>query len=234
MSKGGSQLTLFPEPITGARRSRVARTRMFFALWPDESVRLALARAAMVIPPGDAARASWVRTERYHLTLAFLGEIEPRQAEAAERAASEIRVRPFRLQLDTVGHFEGPNVVWIGPQGLPAELTQLKAELDRELLRFGLPVVAGKFTPHITCMRGVREAPDAPPVRIDWTVSEFVLVKSVLKPGMSRYRIVQRWPLQLDHGKLALEFPEPEVPEPQAPEPEASQPDAAESERDSG
>lgn len=232
MSKGGSQLTLFPEPITGARRSRVARTRMFFALWPDESVRLALARAAMVIPPGDAARASWVRTERYHLTLAFLGEIEPRQAEAAERAASEIRVRPFRLRLDTVGHFEGPNVVWIGPQGLPAELTQLKAELDRELLRFGLPVVAGKFTPHVTCMRGVREAPDAPPVRIDWTVSEFVLVKSVLKPGMSRYKIVQRWPLRLDHGKLALEFPEPEVPEPRAPE--RSQPDATESERDSG
>ena len=210
MSKGGSQLTLFPEPITAARRSRVARTRMFFALWPDESVRLALARAAMVIPPGDAARASWVRTERYHLTLAFLGEIEPRQAEAAERAAADVRVRPFRLQLDTVGHFEGPNVVWIGPQSLPPELTQLKAELDRELLRFGLPVVAGKFTPHITCMRGVREAPDASPVRIDWAVSEFVLVKSVLKPGMSRYKIVKRWPLVMEIGKLDLEMPEPE------------------------
>ena len=210
MSKGGSQLTLFPEPITAARRSRVARTRMFFALWPDESVRLALARAAMVIPPGDAARASWVRTERYHLTLAFLGEIEPRQAEAAERAAADVRVRPFRLQLDTVGHFEGPNVVWIGPQSLPPELTQLKAELDRELLRFGLPVVAGKFTPHITCMRGVREAPDASPVRIDWAVSEFVLVKSVLKPGMSRYKIVKRWPLVMEIGKLDLEMPEQE------------------------
>jgi len=210
LSKGGSQLTLFPEPITAARRTRVARTRMFFALWPDENVRLALARAAMVIPPGDAARASWVRTERYHLTLAFLGEIEPRQAEAAERAAADVRVRPFRLQLDTVGHFEGPNVVWIGPQSLPPELTQLKAELDRELLRFGLPVVAGRFTPHITCMRGVREAPDVSPVRIDWAVSEFVLVKSVLKPGMSRYKIVKRWPLVMEIGKLDLEMPEPE------------------------
>lgn len=196
MSRGGSQLTLFPEPITAARRSRGARVRMFFALWPDEDVRLALARAALQIPPGDAARAAWVRTERYHLTLAFLGEIEPRQAEAAERAAAEIKVRPFRLRLDTVGHFEGPNVVWIGPQSLPSELTQLKAELDRELLRFGLPVVAGKFTPHVTCIRGVREAPDAPQVRIDWPVHEFVLVKSVLKPGASRYKVVQRWPLR--------------------------------------
>jgi 2'-5' RNA ligase len=203
LSKSGSQLTLFPEPVTAVRRQRTARARMFFALWPDEEVRLALARAALVIPPGDAARASWVRTERYHMTLAFLGEIEPRQAEAAERAAAEVRVRPFRLRLDTVGHFEGPNVVWIGPQGLPPQLTQLKAELDRELLRFGLPVVAGKFTPHITCMRGVREAPDATSPQIDWAVNEFVLVKSVLKPGLSRYKIVQRWPLAATGDSMA-------------------------------
>jgi len=195
LSKGGSQLSLFPEPVGGARRPRAKRTRMFFALWPDEETRMALARAAIVIPPGDAVRAHWVRTERYHLTLAFLGEIEPLQAEAAERAAAQVCGRPFLLRLDTVGHFEGPNVVWIGPQSLPPELTQLKAELDRELLRFGLPLLAGKFTPHITCLRGVREAPDAAPPQIDWAVSEFVLVKSVIKPGMSRYKIVRRWPL---------------------------------------
>lgn len=195
MSRGGSQLTLFPEPVGESRRPRATRQRMFFALWPDESVRMALGRAALVIPPGDAARASWVRTERYHMTLAFLGEIEPRQVEAAERAAGEIRVRPFQLQLDTVGHFAGPNVVWIGPQSLPPELTQLKAELDRELLRYGLPLVQGRFTPHVTCLRGVREAPDAAPVRIDWAITEFVLVKSVLKPGASKYKVVRRWPL---------------------------------------
>ncbi len=197
MSRGGSQLTLFPEPVTGERRRRASTARMFFALWPDEKLRLELARAALQIPPGDAARAHWVRTERYHLTLAFLGEIEPRQAEAAELAASQVQVAPFRLQLDTVGHFEGANVVWIGPQGLPSELTQLKAELDRELLRYGLPVVGGKFTPHITCLRGVREAPDAPPVRINWAVGEFVLVKSVIKPGASKYKVVRRWALQV-------------------------------------
>jgi hypothetical protein len=41
-------------------------------------------------------------------------------------------------------------------------------------------------------------------------VSEFVLVKSVLKPGMSRYKIVKRWPLVMEIGKLDLEMPEPE------------------------
>ncbi|MDR3416647.1 MAG: RNA 2',3'-cyclic phosphodiesterase [Nevskia sp.] len=195
MSRRDQQLTLFPEPAEGGRRPRTTRSRMFFALWPDERIRAELARAAVLIPPGDAARASWVWTERYHLTLAFLGDIEPRQAEAAERAAAEVHGRPFRLTLDTIGHFEGPNVVWIGPQTLPPELTQLKAELDRELLRYGLPVLSDKFIPHITCLRGVREAPDAPPVRIDWMVSEFVLVRTVVKPGQSRYKVVGRWGL---------------------------------------
>mgnify|MGYP000680425572 CR=1 FL=1 len=195
MSRGGSQLGLFPEIGGPQRRRRENKARMFFALWPDEGTRLALSRAALHIPPGDAARVSLVRTERYHMTLAFLGEIEPLQAEAAQRAASEVRAKPFKLRLDTVGHFEGPNVVWIGPSTLPPEMSQLKAELDRELLRFGLPVLAGKYIPHITCLRGVPEAPDAPPVRIDWRVGEFVLVKSVLKPGASKYKIVARWPL---------------------------------------
>jgi 2'-5' RNA ligase len=195
MSKGGSQLTLFPEPLGAQRRRQAATSRVFFALWPDEATRMELWRAAQLVPPGDAARAYKVRTERYHLTLSFLGMIEQRQIDAALLAAAQVQVRPFRLQLDTVGHFEGPNVVWIGPQGMPPELTQLKAELDRELLRFGLPVVPGKFTPHITCIRGVNEAPDAHPVRIDWAVSEFVLIKSVLKPGASHYKIVGRWPL---------------------------------------
>lgn len=213
MSKGGSQLTLFPEPVGGTRRPRQAKARMFFALWPDEDTRMALARAAIVIPPGDAVRAHWVRTERYHLTLAFLGEIEPRQAEAAELAAGQVQAAPFRLQLDTVGHFEGPNVVWIGPQFLPPELTQLKAELDRELLRYGLPLVSGKFTPHITCLRGVREAPDAPPVNIGWSVDEFVLVKSVVKPGSSKYKVVKRWPLR----RPGLDLRQPEEPEDELP-----------------
>jgi 2'-5' RNA ligase len=195
LSRGGSQLALFDDLPEGARKRRPTRSRMFFALWPDEGLRQALAAAAAHVPPGDAARSYRVKPERFHLTLAFLGLLEPRQVEAAQRAAAEVRARPFRLRLDQVGHFEGPNVVWIGPLALPPELAQLKAELDRELLRFGLPVAGGPFIPHITCLRGVREAPDAQAPDLAWEVGEFVLVKSVLKPGASYYKLVGRWPL---------------------------------------
>ncbi|MBL6749072.1 MAG: RNA 2',3'-cyclic phosphodiesterase [Nevskia sp.] len=186
---------MFPELPQGARTRRPKLTRAFFALWPDAGVRQAVMRAADQIPPGGAGRLQRVKSDRYHLTLAFLGNLEPRQLEAAARAGAEVRAAAFALRLDQVGHFDGPHVAWVGPSSLCRGLVQLKAELDRELLRFGLPVAAGAFVPHITCLRGVREPPDALPLRIDWTVTEFVLVKSVAKDGVSQYKIVRRWPL---------------------------------------
>jgi 2'-5' RNA ligase len=195
LAKGESQLALFPELPPGVRKRPPKLTRAFFALWPDAAVRQALMRTADQIPPGDAGRLQRVKSDRYHLTLAFLGNIEARQIEAAERAAGAVCAPAFVLRLDSIGHFAGPNVVWIGPGTICRELAQLKTELDRELLRFGLPVAAGAFAPHISCLRGVRAAPDAAAIQIDWPVTEFVLVKTVVKDGVSQYKIAGRWPL---------------------------------------
>jgi 2'-5' RNA ligase len=199
LAKPGAQLPLFPELPPGARRRRAPRARTFFALWPDERLRAQLAQAAALIPPG-AARAQRVRPERYHLTLAFLGTLEAAQIETARRAAAHVQAAPFRLTLDTIGHFAGPNVVWIGPRALCPGLAALKAALDRELLRYNLPVESAPFQPHITCWRGVGEPPDAPPPHLDWPVREFVLVKSVFQAGQSHYKIVARWPLSESSG----------------------------------
>ena len=194
--KGGSQLALFPDLPAGARGRRPSTVRSFFALWPDPAVRAALALAAAQVPPG-VSRVHRVKPERYHLTLAFLGDLEPLQIEAAAQAGDALAADGFCLSLDRMGHFFGPNVVWIGPAELPRGLVQLKASLDRELLRFGLPVAGGGFVPHVTCLRGMREAPDAPPVRIEWQVRDFVLVRTVRRKGTPEYKVVRRWPLQV-------------------------------------
>jgi 2'-5' RNA ligase len=155
-----------------------------------------LAAAAALIPPGAGARISRVKPQRYHLTLAFQGSLDPLQLAAAQQAADCVRAPPFRLVLDHVGFFDGPRAVWIGPRTLPPALAQLKAELDRELLRFGLPVERGRFTPHLTCLRGMRAPPEAPPVCVDWWVRDFVLVKTVQRAGgASNYRVLGRWQL---------------------------------------
>jgi 2'-5' RNA ligase len=169
---------------------------MFFALWPDEETRARLAAAAALIPIGDSFRAYRTKPEKLHLTLAFLGMIEPRQSEAAQKAADYVAVPAFALTLDAVGYFEGAKAAWIGSSALNPQLAQLKAQLDRELLRFGLQVPAEPYVPHVTCVRALRSAPDAPAFEIGWNVKDFVLVKSLSTPRGSVYKIVRRWVLR--------------------------------------
>lgn len=194
MARPDDQLALFPElPAEVIRRRR--RARLFFALWPEARIRAELARAAALIPPGDAPNAWRVRPERYHLTLAFLGELPAPGIEAALEAGDAVSAAGFSLKLDRVGHFVGANVVWIGPSECPPSLTALKAALDRELLHRQLPVGTAPFVPHLTSVRGVRDAPDAPAPDIDWPVREFALIRNSSASGRSRYTVLRRWPL---------------------------------------
>src|SRR5919202_5112379 len=64
-------------------------------------------------------RASWERPEKLHITLKFLGEIEPSRVEAlslaAERAARQIN--SFTLSIEGAGAFPPrglPRVLWLG------------------------------------------------------------------------------------------------------------------------
>jgi len=193
MAKARAQLTLFPD-LPKSRKPR-AGSRLFFALWPDRGTRGALAAAAALIPPG-ASRLRRVRPERYHMTLCFFGSLNPQQVEAAKKAGSTVAANAFELALDTLGHFPQVRVGWIGPRSLPGDLARLKANLDRELLIYGLPVETEAFRPHVTCVRGLCDAPAGPAPDIRWPVKEFVLVRSRIKRGSSTYQLLARWPLK--------------------------------------
>ncbi len=105
----------------------------------------------------------WVRPEQFHLTLQFLGNLEPGVVEAvgaAMREAAEDRPA-FGLRLSGLGAFpdwKRPRVIWIGAdEGGPAlsEITQaLGAALRGK--NVPLPEEGREFTPHLTLgrMRG--------------------------------------------------------------------------------
>lgn len=189
------QPSLFPE-LPSPPRATGRRATYFFALWPDRAVRRRLASAAARLPLGEGGAVYRIRPERLHLTLAWLGEIDSVRVEAARRAADEVQARPFLLRLDSLGHFPGPNAQWFGCARMPTALARLKAELDRELLGYGLPVASEPFVPHVTVQRNVRTAVDANAEVIDWPVTEFALLRSARSGGKADgYRVVARWGL---------------------------------------
>lgn len=171
--------------------------RLFFALWPDEALRHAIRNLVVTLPMPPGARL--MRPERYHLTVAFLGDFDPLPESlltTIRSAAESVRAECFELSLDHVDRFAGSRVGWLGPGSVPGALTALHDALEAALRSARVPLMSTTpFVPHVTIQRNVRTTAPAmavPP--LPWTVRDFVLVQST--PGSADpYRIVGTWPL---------------------------------------
>ncbi len=98
---------------------------------------------------------SWTTPEQWHLTLAFLGEVDPRRVECIRTALTEISHECFSLMIGGIGVFpswESPRVFWAGvsvPDGLQHLYDTLWAMLERE----GFTREKRAFHPHLTLAR---------------------------------------------------------------------------------
>lgn len=106
----------------------------------------------------EAARADlkFVEPENIHLTLKFLGEIEPSLVEQASQAVKETRFQPFGARLEGVGVFPNlrrPRVVWAGITDGASQLAEIWKGIDDKLSELGFERERRRFSPHITLGR---------------------------------------------------------------------------------
>lgn len=145
-----------------------------------------------------------------HLTLRFLGEVEPDRNPELERLLGEVAARfePFAVRLEGVGAFPSdarPRVVWIGVTTGREQLVAL-AQAVRGALAPEFGPDQEEFVPHLTLFR-VRSTQDRsaalqllggtrpPPSARDVPVREFLLKQSVLAAGGAIHRTVAAFPL---------------------------------------
>jgi 2'-5' RNA ligase len=110
----------------------------------------------------DAEGLRFVDPENAHLTLFFLGEVDPERVDevesALERAVDDADVAPFEMRVGGFGVFPALDyisVVWAGVRdgaGV-AETTRLNGAVERELEALGFEGDDHEFTPHITLAR---------------------------------------------------------------------------------
>lgn len=151
----------------------------------------------------------WVRTDSLHVTLRFLGAIEPPTAAAlgAGLGARPPAVPPFLLEVRGAGCFpdaRAPRVVWVGIGRGAGELEVLSRHLEEAIRGVGLPEEGRPFSPHLTLGR-VRGRPDRELASLcrsvadrtwgEFRVEEFLLMESQLTPEGARHREVARFPL---------------------------------------
>jgi 2'-5' RNA ligase len=97
-----------------------------------------------------------------HLTLAFLGDIDPIKVEPIRQVMEIARhdFKPFSLAIDGTGTFPSParpRVVWAGLKGDLEQLMKLQKELWQGLAALGFKLESRPFSPHLTLAR-VRES----------------------------------------------------------------------------
>lgn len=166
--------------------------RLFFALWPDAAAQAALAALAKEVARLGGGRP--VPAANLHLTLLFMGEIDPARIGALQLAAGGVASAAFTLGLDRTGGFRRTGVAWAGCRQPPTELLALQSELERRIREAGFRPDNRAFAPHLTLARRVREPVQPEHVEpVSWRASAFVLVESARGDGI--YRILAEWPL---------------------------------------
>jgi RNA 2',3'-cyclic 3'-phosphodiesterase len=181
--------------------------RLFVALQPPAAT-IAEVEAA-VAPLREAWPAlRWVRSDLWHLTLAFLGEVDDQAAQnLAERLERAPRRHPRQvLSFGGGGAFPRAaraTVVWTGVEGDRLGLGSLTDSVAAAARRSGAPPAneGRKARPHLTLARcrrpedvrqlvssltGFHTAP--------WTASEIALVRSHLGES-TQHEVIGTWPL---------------------------------------
>lgn len=166
------------------------RRRLFFALWPDDSVRHALLRWQTHNLPGSVR---WQHRADLHLTLHFLGTVDATRADALAELGDEIQMPCFGLVLDQIGHWSRPQVLWCGSSSVPGELRAFHQRLGDRLSDLGFAGDPRPFEPHVTLARKVKGAiAHGPLAPVSWLVQEWALVESVAGAAPV-YHTLRRW-----------------------------------------
>lgn len=168
--------------------------RLFFACWPEAPLRHTIYKATRRVVKASGGKP--VPPENFHITLAFLGSLDPDAAGAVRRAAAGVRGSRFDLMLDRVGFWPQPRVVWLGASRVPTAARQLVDQLGTALRDCEIALQARPFQPHVTLARKVSKPGEfAPLTPIQWPATAFVLVRSASRAAGSEYSVLEEWPL---------------------------------------
>jgi 2'-5' RNA ligase len=137
--------------------------RLFVALEMPPSVTAAAQEVQRQLKRAGA-EVRWVRPENLHLTLKFLGEVEPAQAGevGAAVAGACAGCPPLALTAQGCGAFpspQRPQVIWLGLVGEVERLARLAADLEAACQPLGFAPEERAFRPHLTLGRLRRGRP---------------------------------------------------------------------------
>ncbi|MFQ6068388.1 MAG: RNA 2',3'-cyclic phosphodiesterase [Candidatus Bathyarchaeia archaeon] len=97
-----------------------------------------------------------VKVENIHITMRFLGNIQPNMVNKIHSEMEQVVFTPFNVEIQGIGAFptlRHPRVVWAGIQKGAEKLEDIFNQLEPRLRRLGFKPNSKGFSPHITVAR---------------------------------------------------------------------------------
>jgi 2'-5' RNA ligase len=164
------------------------RVRAFFGLPLPDAQRASL--AAFVAASAEAApQFRWTPAANLHLTVRFIGSVDPALVEGIADRVADRTPSGFDLALGDLGTFKRGRlvrVVWLGLRSGLEALARLAAEVEDECVKAGLPAEKRPFRAHLTLARArARDGASLLPLPLapklePWRGDELVLYSSHL------------------------------------------------------
>jgi 2'-5' RNA ligase len=150
-------------------------------------------------------RLRWTEPESWHITLQFLGNAMPEQADCLKARLAEIRSVPVTVQLGKLGFFDRAGVFFADVIPAPA-LIALQEHVVMSTSTCGFVAETRPFHPHITLaraknqerevqLRELRKQILSQPTFSGFKAGEFLLYESHLSAEGARYEVRGRFPL---------------------------------------
>jgi 2'-5' RNA ligase len=177
--------------------------RAFFAIALDDDIKQQLFTAGTRLKERLNLSVKWVKENHLHLTLRFLGNIEPSQLELLIQDLSGLEELPsFQLSFSDLIAFpqQKPRVIGMGIQE-SVPLDNLVHCISQNLDELGLDSENRIFLPHITLGRIAK--PRRKSLQLDYLelpkiqhVASVTLFQSQLSPEGSIYSVLHQFPLK--------------------------------------
>lgn len=168
--------------------------RLFFALWPDQTVREAIAKEMEI--QRRSIKGRWIDAFNLHMTLHFLGNIKADRIACFHQNAQALQASQFSLSIDRYGYFDRPKVLWLGCRKTPQALLDLQNSLGEHLIECDFQAERRTFNPHITLARKLDRPVGFPEMsQIKWPVDRFALIESVPIDRGVQYQVLETYPL---------------------------------------
>ncbi len=177
--------------------------RLFIGIGLPLSVSETLAHAARTLiaaQPHERASIAWTRPENLHVTISFLGQVEPSRLDDIQQSLATIRAAPLHLQLNGVGSFANAGILYaqVKPS---ARLLSFAEQVFESMQACGFPREQRPYSPHITLARskGRIRLPSHKHVSAAFSQTfeahEFRLYESFTLPQGAEYHVRCAFPL---------------------------------------